>query len=319
MNSIKQVEVFCNGRPVGRLALTKERLCAFEYSADWLSSGFSISPFELPLRSGVFIAKPRPFEGGFGVFDDCLPDGWGLLILDRYLQQKGVNPRTLTLLDRLTLVGSTGRGALEFRPGYSVGARQDYADFEKLALEAERILDSDNCIGMDEYRYSLLAKQCGIEMPETRLFEDKYFGVERFDRTPNGKLHVVSMAGLAGADYRLPSIDYTHIFQVCAALTHSVAEMWKVYRLMVFNFLIDNKDDHAKNFSFIYRDGDWHFAPAYDLLPSDGINGFRTTSINDSIEPTKRDLFAVAVKAGLNEKEAVTLFEEMMEIFRNVR
>ena len=116
MNSIKQVEVFCNGRPVGRLALTKERLCAFEYSVGWLSSGFSISPFELPLRSGVFIAKPRPFEGGFGVFDDCLPDGWGLLILDRYLQQKGVNPRTLTLLDRLTLVGSTGRGALEFRP-----------------------------------------------------------------------------------------------------------------------------------------------------------------------------------------------------------
>ena len=332
MNSIKQVEVFCNGRPVGRLALTKERLCAFEYSVGWLSSGFSISPFELPLRSGVFIAKPRPFEGGFGV-------------------------RTLTLLDRLALVGSTGRGALEFRPDYSVGARRDYADFEKLALEAERILDSDNytgesirefqdrggspggarpkifvryndkewlvkfrakrdpqSIGMDEYRYSLLAKQCGIEMPETRLFEDKYFGVERFDRTPNGKLHVVSMAGLTGADYRLPSIDYTHIFQVCAALTHSVAEMWKVYRLMVFNFLIDNKDDHAKNFSFIYRNNDWHFAPAYDLLPSDGINGFRTTSINDSIEPTKNDLFAVAVKAGLNEREAVRIFDEMRKL-----
>ena len=42
-------------------------------------------------------------------------------------------------------------------------------------------------IGIDEYRYSLLAKQCGIEMPETRLFEDKYFGIERFDRTSNGK------------------------------------------------------------------------------------------------------------------------------------
>lgn len=65
-------------------------------------------------------------------------------------------------------------------------------------------------------------------MPETRLFEEKYFGVERFDRTSNSKLHVVSIAGLIGADYHLPSIDYTHIFQVCAALTHSVAEMWKV-------------------------------------------------------------------------------------------
>ena len=84
------------------------------------------------MRSGVFIAKPRPFEGGFGAFDDCLPDGWGLLILDRYLQQKGVNPRELSLLDRLALVGSSGRGALEFRPDHSVVTRQDYARLEKL-------------------------------------------------------------------------------------------------------------------------------------------------------------------------------------------
>ena len=90
MNSIKQIEVIYDNRLVGRLALTKEGLCAFEYSAEWLNTGFSISPFELPLRSGVFIAKPRPFEGEFGVFDDCLPDGWGVLILDRYLQQNGI-------------------------------------------------------------------------------------------------------------------------------------------------------------------------------------------------------------------------------------
>lgn len=360
MNNIKQIEVIHHNRLVGRLALTKEGLCAFEYSAEWLNTGFSISPFELPLRSGVFIAKPRPFEGGFGVFDDCLPDGWGLLILDRYLQQNGISPRTLSLLDRLALVGSSGRGALEFRPDKSVVSKQGYADFEKLALEAEQILDSEDYtgegieefqyrggspggarpkiftrfedkewlvkfhakrdsirIGIEEYNYSILAKKCDIEMPETRLFEGKYFGVERFDRTPSGKLHVVSVAGLIGADYRLPSIDYTHIFQVCSVLTHSMAEMWKVYRLMVFNYLIENKDDHAKNFAFIHRDGDWHFAPAYDLLPSDGINGFRTTSINDKIEPTKDDLMAVAVKAGLNRKEAIENFEKMEKLIGN--
>lgn len=91
-----------------------------------------------------------------------------------------------------------------------------------------------------------------------------------------------------------------------------MVEMWKVYRLMVFNYLIDNKDDHAKNVAFIYRDGDWHFAPAYDLLPSDGINGFRTTSINNSIEPSKEDIFTVAVKAGLDKKEAMALFEKLV-------
>lgn len=352
MNSIRQIEVIIyDDRVVGRLALTKEGLCAFEYDAAWLTSGFSISPFELPLRSGVFVAKPQPFEGGFGVFDDCLPDGWGLLILDRYLQQQGINPRSLTLLDRLALVGSTGRGALAFRPDRSVVTTQAFADFERLALEAEQILDSDDYtgagieefqrrggspggarpkiftryegrewlvkfrakrdpkrIGRDEYNYSLLAKKCGIEMPETRLFEENYFGVERFDRTPQGKLHTVSVAGMLGADYRVPSIDYLHIFQLCAALTHNIAELWKVYRLMVFNYLIENKDDHAKNFAFIYREGDWHFAPAYDLLPSDGMNGYHTTSINDRIEPTAADLIAVAVKAGLPKKEAEAIF-----------
>ena len=357
MDSIKQIEVIYAHHLVGRLALTKEGLCAFEYSAEWLNTGFSISPFELPLRSGVFIAKPSPFSGGFGVFDDCLPDGWGLLILDRYLQQNGINPHSLSLLDRLALVGSAGRGALEFRPDKSVESRHDYSDFEKLALEAEHILDSEDYlgegiaefqhrggspggarpkiftrfegkewlvkfrakrdpkhIGVDEYHYSLLAKQCGIEMPETRLFEGKYFGVERFDRTVEGKVHVVSIAGLIRADYRLPSIDYTHIFQVCAALTHNVVEIWKVYRLMVFNYLIENKDDHAKNFAFIYSDGEWHFAPAYDLLPSDGINGFRTTSINDKIEPNDNDVIAVATKAGLDKNDALKVLEDMRQI-----
>lgn len=124
---------------------------------------------------------------------------------------------------------------------------------------------------------------------------------------------MVSIAGLIGADYRVPSIDYTHIFQVCAALTHSIAELWKVYRLMVFNYLIENKDDHAKNFSFIYRNNNWHLSPAYDLLPSNGMNGFHTTSINDNIEPTPDDLIAVAIKAGLNKKEALLIFEEMKD------
>ena len=354
MKTIKVVEVYLGDARVGRLALTKEGLGAFEYDAGYLTTGISISPFELPLKNGVMLAKRTPFDGNFGVFDDCLPDGWGLLLLDRYLQKQGLNPRKLSILDRLSFVGSSGRGALEFRPDRSVMNNEETINFEHLAAETEKILISDTyqgdsieslykqggspggarpkiffkyegkewlvkfsattdpaTIGKTEYKYSLLAKQCGLEMPETRLFEDIFFGVERFDRTPNGKLHVVSVGGLLNADYRIPCLDYLNIFQLCQALTQNVQEMWKLYRLMVFNFLIGNKDDHAKNFAFILHSTEWKLAPAFDILPGNGMNGYHTTSINDSITPTKEDLFTVAEKAGLERNKAIDIFNEM--------
>ena len=356
MKDIKVVEVYLGDARLGRLALTKEGLGAFEYDADYLTSGISISPFELPLRNGVMLAKRTPFNGNFGVFDDCLPDGWGSILLDRYLQKQGINPYKLSILERLSFVGSTGRGALEFRPDRGVMNKEEYVNFEYLAAETEKILRSDtyqgdsieslykqggspggarpkifinyegkewlvkfraatdhHTIGQTEYKYSLLAKQCGLEMPETRLFENTFFGVERFDRTPNGKLHVVSVGGLLNADYRIPCLDYLAIFQLCQVLTHNVQELWKLYRLMVFNFLIGNKDDHAKNFAFILRDKEWHFAPAFDILPGNGMNGYHTTSINNSITPTKEDLFTVAETAGLERKKAIDIFNEISE------
>ena len=354
---MKPVIVKIENKEVGKLAMNQDGLCAFEYSREYLNSGISISPFELPLRSGVFIARPQPFFGGFGVFDDSLPDGWGLLIQDRYLQKKGINISRLTLLDRLLFVGTSGRGALEFFPDHSVKLDKDFMDFSSLALEAEEILadQSYNGIGIDEfqkkggspggarpkvtvnyegkewivkfkskedpenmgileYEYSLLAKKCGVEMPETRLFEDKYFGVERFDRQHNKKLHTISVAALLRADYRLPSIDYFHIFKIASILCKDDEDLWKIFRLMVFNFKIENKDDHAKNFAFLLKAGEWHFAPAFDLLPSAGINGYHTTTINDSINPHKNDLIELADKVGLSKKEAEREYDRISDI-----
>lgn len=92
--------------------------------------------------------------------------------------------------------------------------------------------------------------------------------------------------------------------------------MWKVYRLMVFNYLIEKKDDHAKNFAFIFGEGNWHFAPAYDLLLSDGIIGYRTTSINNSLTPYKADILSVAAKVGLSKKEAARTLGRMQDVVR---
>ena len=78
IKKIERLIVKYHEQIVGTLSLTPDnKQCAFEYDKAWLSNGFSISPLELPLKPGLFIAKPSPFYGNFGVFEDSLPDGYG--------------------------------------------------------------------------------------------------------------------------------------------------------------------------------------------------------------------------------------------------
>jgi serine/threonine-protein kinase HipA len=353
MNKVDLLEVYLNGSSVGRIALTPEGLAAFEYDPEWIKNGHSISPYYLPLKPGLMIAKRDPFRGNFGVFDDSLPDGWGNLLLDRFLQEKGINPYKLTVLERLSLIGSTGRGALEYRPDRSLATADELLDFDKLAAESQKLLASSTAtdsldelyryggssggarpkvftkmdgrewlvkfkastdpstVGQTEYNYSLLAKACGIKMPETRLFEGKYYGVERFDRTAAGKIHTVSAAGLLHADYRIPSLDYSLLLKLTLQLTKDMEQVADMYRLMVFNAAISNRDDHAKNFSFQYGDGCWRLSPAYDLLPSNGFNGYHTTTIGGKGEPTRANMLALATEVGLQKQRAETILEEI--------
>lgn len=85
------------------------------------------------------------------------------------------------------------------------------------------------------------------------------------------------------------------------ALTRDVREVEKMFRLMRFNVRIGNKDDHSKNFSFVMDEaGEWKLSPAYDLTPSEGINGEHTSLVNGKGENiTEADFKAVAERFGI--------------------
>lgn len=126
---------------VGILSLTPDdKLCAFEYDHDWLKDGFSISPLELPLRQGLFLAKAKPFAGNFGIFEDSLPDGYGRYLLHKALLQEGINDVNLTSLDRLSLVGNGGMGALTFHPETQIHLNRDTIDLDLLQQKALEVL-----------------------------------------------------------------------------------------------------------------------------------------------------------------------------------
>lgn len=138
-------------------------------------------------------------------------------------------------------------------------------------------------VGAIEYAYSLMARDAGVDVPETHLFRTRkrsYFGVKRFDRQGDRRVHMHSLSGLIHADHRVPALDYNLILRVVLVLTKNIVEVEKAYDLACFNVLAHNRDDHAKNFSFLLNDKhQWMFAPAYDLTFSDGPAGEQSTMV----------------------------------------
>ena len=138
-------------------------------------------------------------------------------------------------------------------------------------------------VGAIEYAYSLMARQAGVDVPETHLFCTKkrgYFGVKRFDRQGDKRVHMHSLSGLVHADHRIPALDYNLILRVVLVLTRNVMEVEKAYALACFNVLTHNRDDHSKNFSFLFDEKyKWTFAPAYDLTFSDGPAGEQSSMV----------------------------------------
>ena len=370
MNKIKSLQVFYNEKKVGTLALMKNNIVAFEYDSNWITNGFSISPFSLPLKKQVFIPRIDPFDGLYGVFSDSLPDGWGRLLVDRMLNSQNINPREISQIDRLAIVGETGMGALSYKPEYNLLEDKDYKeDYDNLALSCKKILNTeysadldklfklggssggarpkiltkidnedwiikfpssldDSNIGKLEYLYSICAKKCKIDIPETKLFPSKissgYFGIKRFDRKKLStgairKLHMISVSGLLETSHRIPNLDYNDLMQLTLNLTKSFEEVEKLFRLMCFNVFSHNRDDHSKNFLFIYNEdlNKWELSPAYDLTYSYSINGEHATTINgNGVNPSLNDILKVAEKIGLDKKKAEKIAIEIRETVR---
>lgn len=130
---VNKITVFHNKDLVGTLQMTPDgRSCAFEYSREWLSSGFALSPFELPLTSDIIFSEPDKFDRNFAVFEDSIPDGYGLYLIDRMLRKSGFQLRNLNPLQRLAIVGSSGMGALRYEPAVSLDSIKAGVSIEEL-------------------------------------------------------------------------------------------------------------------------------------------------------------------------------------------
>lgn len=129
--------------PVGRLAI-KDRNIYFEYEANFIESDLNISPFKLPLQSGVTSFERNLFEGIAGVFNDSLPDGWGRLLLDRSLRLQNILSEDLSPLDRLANVGKSAIGALIYEPDCSRTTVDTELDLDVISAHTKDVLSGNS-------------------------------------------------------------------------------------------------------------------------------------------------------------------------------
>ncbi len=173
-----------------------------------------------------------------------------------------------------------------------------------------------NDAGVIEYVYALMALEAGIIMPDVHLFSAEkavgYFAIKRFDRDGLKRFHMHTACGLLHSDFRTPSLDYEDLIALTGMLTRDVREVEKMFRLAVFNVLAHNRDDHAKNFSFLMDEtGEWKLSPAYDLTFSSGPRGEQSTMVmGEGKNPNTDHLVKLGQNAKLTQTRIDTIINQ---------
>lgn len=203
--------------------------------------------------------------------------------------------------------------------GSSAGARPKILtqiNFEDWIIKLHSYLDVKDS-GPIEYAYHLMAKEAELDVPLAKLFPSKkgfgYFGVQRFDRDKKERIHMHSISGLLNIDHQASSLDYEMIMKLTLWLTQNPKEYEKQFKAAVFNILTHNRDDHAKNFSFLMnKKGIWQVSPAYDLTFSSGPGGEHcSTVMGEGKKPTLTHLLKLAEVAQINKQTALDIIESI--------
>lgn len=230
--------------------------------------------------------------------------------------QKLLNTEYSDKLDELYRLGGTSGGS---RPKIMTTI-----DGEEWIIKFPAHVDGRNA-GKMEYDYSCCAKQCGITMSETRLFpSDKcegYFGTKRFDRViDNGtqkRIHMLTAAALLELDFEQTSLDYHSLMKLTKILTRDYLEdVNNMFRRMCFNVFAHNRDDHSKNFTYLYHEAEnrWRLSPAYDLTYSNTYYGEHTTTVDgNGRNPGEKEILAVGVAAGMDRTECKRIMNQIKD------
>jgi serine/threonine-protein kinase HipA len=197
--------------------------------------------------------------------------------------------------------------------------------FDGVSGNRDKEFEDPQGYGVVEYAYYNMARDCGVDISECRLFEEngrRHFMTRRFDRRAGGeKLHMQSLGALAHFDFNMAgAYSYEQALLVIRRLGLPMAAVEEQFRRMVFNIVARNQDDHVKNIAFLMdKSGQWSLSPAFDVTYSYNPVGSWTASHQMTLNG-KRDAFtlddfrACAQVASMKRGRAETIIREVQAV-----
>jgi len=113
----------------------------FAYSPQAIDAGLELSPLHLKLRHAAYGDFPAYLYRLPGLLYDCLPDGWGMLLMERFFRQQG--QRHITPLQRLAFIGDQAMGALAFIPATTPNTPYPDWTLQDLRERSARVLTNE--------------------------------------------------------------------------------------------------------------------------------------------------------------------------------
>jgi serine/threonine-protein kinase HipA len=109
----------------------------------------------------------------------------------------------------------------------------------------------------------------------------------------------------------MPSIDYDGFLRATMAITRHAGDLEQAFRRMVFNVLAHNRDDHARQHSYLMDpQGNWRLSPAYDLTFSNGPGGEHYLAVEgEGRAPTRAHVQALGRRHGLTDRVVAQIID----------
>lgn len=138
--------------------------------------GASLSPFKLSFDNQAHLCLESTHKGLFGAFADSLPDGWGILLMDRVFRQHGIESYQISMMDRLAYIGNRALGALEYEPNLdsiiTIDPDKNTIDLFSLGNEAQAVFEGET----DNILLQLAnAGSSGGAKPKAQIYIDEHY------------------------------------------------------------------------------------------------------------------------------------------------